>query len=50
MAALDGATDPVGVMYDRLANLLASRPEARVIGVVEGDAAATYRLVLAALG
>ena len=49
MAALEGATDPVGAMHDRLANLLATRPAAHVIDVVEGDPDATYRLVLGAL-
>ena len=43
------ATDPVGVMHDRLADLLVTRPAAHVVGVVEGDPEATYRLVLGAL-
>ena len=49
MADLKEPTDPVGVMHDRLAELLVTRPAAHVGGVVEGDPEATYRLVLGAL-
>jgi predicted kinase len=49
MAGLECVTDPVGVMHDRLADLLVKRPAAHVVGVVEGDPEATYRLVLSAL-
>jgi predicted kinase len=49
MAGLDGRADPVGVMHDRLANLLITRSAAHVVDVVEGDPDSTYRLVLGAL-
>ncbi len=49
MVQLEHVKDPVGVMHDRLVSLLAGRQQAQVIDVVDGDPAATYRLLLAAL-
>jgi len=44
-----GGLDELAAMYDRLTSVIAARPDARVVRVVEGDVGLTYREVVSAL-
>lgn len=49
MASREGGPDAVGAMYDRMATMLAGRPGARFVTVVDGDPVATYQRVVLAI-
>jgi predicted kinase len=46
----DASPEELSAMYDALSSVLATRPRARIVQVVEGEIDLTYRAVLAALG